>query len=768
MKLRNERGSALVPTLILVSAVATLGLAMLSTGMDGSRRVTFESDDFLLTSAVESVGSLVVAELWDDYVEAAGGAPDTIASLRTWLDGAGIPDSGPGGAPTATDGTDWTAETNLPLTGQGVAKFDHVNVDAVRLVRRDEGDTTELYVTVSASTTRGEGHANPVLNRAVQAVYTVSPDDFAGFDFALLGNNVNCILCHAQIDSVERYYNGNQLAYGSFDRVKVGTLETLAIRHNSDGMVNFLNDADADSSIAGSLYVRGKVTDHHGNEIVDWNELSFDSHKFGASGKLEQDAFGNLTPEKFSPAAHPLQPLENLYIDYPTDYAAMADGALPQEFPPPIPDDGGKSGSGAGNRVVDDAEFAVIASGASGSISGGTISVHPAGSDPIDSNQEYMQALLVGNAPTLGASTAGNVVLYGTPEDPILLDGQVAVDGDVIITGWVMGKGSIVARGNVYVPSDLQYLDGADDDGFRTFGVGANGKQNALGIAAGGNIVIGDYARPSSTQPDKTYKLPGKYEIITGDASGKWSFTLAEMSLFNRDEWARTQPLLPAPGEADNDPSTWSVENPSYDPEHVARYYHFGEGDQIPIYNKGDIGFDAASGTWVGLAEVPLEWDPTLLTIVDPADTSSPYLFDASGNSIAALLEIAPADGWIADLTFKAGIEYFGDNRTKGMPLHIDGLLYTNNAIMTIVNRFSQYEGQLILNGALVSADLGVLVPSIPSHKSSYQGADMPNSPFRVGLQLNYDRRVKDLINVQNPNQIKLERKLWNPTANLL
>jgi len=37
-----------------------------------------------------------------------------------------------------------------------------------------------------------------------------------------------------------------------------------------------------------------------------------------------------------------------------------------------------------------------------------------------------------------------------------------------------------------------------------------------------------------------------------------------------------------------------------------------------------------------------------------------------------------------------------------------------------------------------------------------------------VGLQLNYDPRVKSMLNVSNPNQVQIKRTLWNPTANIL
>ena len=56
----------------------------------------------------------------------------------------------------------------------------------------------------------------------------------------------------------------------------------------------------------------------------------------------------------------------------------------------------------------------------------------------------------------------------------------------------------------------------------------------------------------------------------------------------------------------------------------------------------------------------------------------------------------------------------------------IDGLLYTNNSIMTIINRLTPYAGQMLVNGALVSADLGMLVPSIPSKSTMGTTQNLP------------------------------------------
>ena len=71
------------------------------------------------------------------------------------------------------------------------------------------------------------------------------------------------------------------------------------------------------------------------------------------------------------------------------------------------------------------------------------------------------------------------------------------------------------------------------------------------------------------------------------------------------------------------------------------------------------------------------------------------------------------------------------------------------------------------MNGALVAADLGVLVPGYYNPGGTGTSTNLPGSPYKVGLQLNYDKRVKDMLNVSNPNQVQIKRTLWNPMANI-
>ena len=179
----SRRGSALVATLVVVSSLAIFGMALLTTTVGGARMINHQTDEFALSSTVDSVALLSMEDVWADYIVSAGGAPGSIFGFRNFLDAYGIPDSGPGGPPEALDGFDLMPQAALPTIvdeGQTRAVFNGTFVEAIQLVRRDIGDSTQLYVTVSASTRRGRELTNPLINRAVQQVYTIEPSKSSG------------------------------------------------------------------------------------------------------------------------------------------------------------------------------------------------------------------------------------------------------------------------------------------------------------------------------------------------------------------------------------------------------------------------------------------------------------------------------------------------------------------------------------------------------------------------------------------------------------
>ena len=233
--------------------------------------------------------------------------------------------------------------------------------------------------------------------------------------------------------------------------------------------------------------------------------------------------------------------------------------------------------------------------------------------------------------------------------------------------------------------------------------------------------------------------------------------------------------MLPgSPGEADLPPSSWTAVNPHYDPSYVPRYYGHGEGTIIPIHNRGNLYFDTTSKTWIVPVseEVPIFWNSAeygfdFLSYADPTDSSDPLLYNADGSSRAVLSTLTPTGGWLKDNLLKMATYYFENQKPLRDPLKIDGLLYTNNAIFSLVSRFSRMKGQLILNGSLVAADIGMLVPGYIDRNNNSPNHS-PISDYATGLQLNYDQRVRKLLNVRNPFQVQLKRTLWHPTSNIL
>ncbi|MBI5746724.1 MAG: hypothetical protein HZA13_06965 [Nitrospirae bacterium] len=98
--------------------------------------------------------------------------------------------------------------------------------------------------------------------------------------------------------------------------------------------------------------------------------------------------------------------------------------------------------------------------------------------------------------------------------------------------------------------------------------------------------------------------------------------------------------------------------------------------------------------------------------------------------------------------------EYAGSflDLTTGIS-QIDTLIYTSNAIFGI-NKVGQKK--TTVNGALVSADIGILIPGPDGHAVNYD-------PAKIGLTLNYDDRMRNFMFIaRNP---KKEVVSWREVA---
>lgn len=90
----------------------------------------------------------------------------------------------------------------------------------------------------------------------------------------------------------------------------------------------------------------------------------------------------------------------------------------------------------------------------------------------------------------------GTLVLIGTENQPIEIDGPVVVRGDLVIKGYITGQGCIYAGRNIHVIDSVIYSDPPtwskpDDNPFQTATLNAD--KDLVGFACKGNVIIGDY-----------------------------------------------------------------------------------------------------------------------------------------------------------------------------------------------------------------------------------------------------------------------------------
>jgi len=677
----KEQGVALIATLLTVIVLSGLGIAALSLTMADTSNTARYGGDVRALYAAEAGTENVVKQLWADYVASdctigcvdpkAGGAPANLASYIAFLDGLGIPN----------DGTTWIALQNQPLSGQAA-------IQQVTVTRTDAGDGVTLAIT-----SVGTGGTRQV---TIGETIKVEGQLFKGLDYAMFAENVNCIMCHARFDSAERFYNTNGALKGTFDRIKVATLEDLSFRTDA-----------ADSIIAGTLYTSGTIRDKNGTLLTDLATTTLDGYQFDANGKIVESGAGNPTQvDLIKATGDPLSPLENLYVDYSSDPAGQVDGELPTNFPPPFPDSNG-------DRQVDSTEFATAEAKANGSVTGGILHGVPPGSSyggggglPASSTADLSGGL--------NQTYSGNVILVGTDANPITCNGTIAVDGDVVINGKVKGECTIQAKGNIYVVGDTTYADGAQGIN-RTYGVAADGTKNTLGLVAGKNILVGDYLTTKNGIIDAGQQV-GPPVWDPGNAQWKYdkaSFTTSELTLFNKKQYEKAQA----------------------DPSYTPRHYQLRHADPISRY----VGTDEKGNTY----------DADFLAFT-PNPTDAVITLSAAATGAGGV-------PWISESALKQIWDTDNANRAPGTPFQVDSLLYSNNAIFTLSRRSSNAQGQMVLNGALIAPDLGVLVPGHVIGQDA-----LGNEINSVGLQLNYDQAVALLIKLKDNTVVTLGRRAWN------
>lgn len=810
----------MVPLAILVLA---LMVAFVGTSVETSRATVGNMDSFRAKSAAQNAAAMAISKVWGDY-ESTNPAGAQLWSLRAHLDSLGIRDQA-----SAANAERTKFLSQMQFSGSGETfTVDGTEIERLDVYRVDEWDATTIVIEVDAVARRGVDGSSKEARSSVQEVFSIAPPAWEGLDYALLANNINCLLCHTTIDSAERFYNGSAALAGSFDAVRIGSIDSIHFR------------SDPDSKIAGVALIGGDAMEGDGDNIADWSRFNLQTARLNG-GKIVEDSFLDVDWEKlalFDPA-RPDDP-SSVYLDF-FSHAGSTDYDLPESFPPPFPDNGGLdpvTGQPrtelAGNRIVDDSEFLTAVDGSNGTISGGAISVIPAGQKI--ASTAARQSMERGTDPSINGLTSGNVFLHGTKANPIVLDGSIAIDGDVILSGYVIGEGSIKARGNVYVPGDLVYADkGRGTGGTRQFGVAADGRTNSLAVAAGGNIIVGDFYRPAW----------GQGKSANGEKGTSFNFTMDELAIFNRQEWMKTQPTLPGkPEKVVDRVDTWfedekvkeyywkevddkrwvktgkkikkqkykwiwvsngkkgeyekktkkkvkdgfkwvdekvkktvgkkkvkkwrwkktgkkiekskthykwvspPVPNPYYSRHHTPRYYSFAEGSTIPVFNK-DGYLDTATNHWKS-DEYPGDWDDKKLTYADVNDRTDPLLYDASGQPKAVVSSISPTGNWISpDMMEKLIEQTQRQQQGNSKTIEIDATLYSANSILGTVpiTKSPNTNGELLVNGGIVAADVGILAPG--------------------GTRVNYDGRGARSLAISSDSGLTIRRRLTAPLPNL-
>lgn len=738
-KRTNERGMAMV--LATLATVVILGaLAVVIQRVQSEKRAAdFAVSRAVLDEACKAGIDIAIERVWNQYLETNGNTTGNLASYRVFINDM-LPTNEDLNHNGVRDEDEWDFngngdfDTNEPMdlvpADEPLRLAGGAEIVALTLDRSDDVTGSTLVIETTA---RHNGET-----RSARQTVRIAGELFQGFEFGIMANNINCIMCHAQFYNLDMALNTDAANYGDFDRIKVATLESLMIRTNEN----------INSGVAGTIYTRGQVY-NQANSLLSSAAVassSLKSYRFsGVNGKLEQNATGQMTQENLSNAGVDgegmLNQFANLYMNYPEEDAQMTDGTLPSKFPAPYPDDNE-------NRLVDDDEFSTVVNSANGSIVfeldpnevGGSVTAGvaygiPTGSAYAEANLPTASNGALANLEADG-SYDGNLILIGTEHDPIVINNSVAIDGDLVIKGKVKGWGQLLVRGNVYVIGDVEY-----DDAAGQFGVAEDNSKNGLALTAGGNIMMGDYltirARSHSQDTAKfpsggfidmraanktqnitkngvTQTLPiGYFDAGVVDAgwaegsNNQVSFTTSELMLFNRREYLNAQA----------------------DPDYIPRYYRLRPSQPIYQYTAND--------------EHTVKYTDVGVATITPAGN---YQIQDLNPNLFWLSEDQLRNFWFADEMQRA---------SSGDPFKFDGLLYSNNAIFGITRSNGRHKsntyGRMVIRGSIVSADLGMLVPG-------------PNFNIpRDALELYYDKRVADFFRVEDTTRVEFRRLAYRP-----
>jgi len=714
MREHSEDGFALVTALSFLVIVGVLVATSMLLGLANRTR----SSDTLLTTQAQVAAEAGMDEAYRQAVlDVFEGLPDESRTLTVYrqklLGKTFTVNLASGSANTfALDTTTPFLDTSLSgasYSRSGVVNFKSTVGGAgaltafdvkVQRIENPSADQAVIYVRSVGTVTNASGERS----RRVLEQYIYIKAPVIAPDFAVLSNNLNCTFCHTKVATMAAAYGGS--AAGT-DRARVGTLETLEVRFKDSG------PDSTDTLIGGTLYTRGKFVDQSRVDITQ-SRLSGgiqDIQTYNtnpATGKIADTTRKSLNVQDCNVASQ-CTSQNNFYLNYPQgDSATKLDGNLPTNFPPPV-----KLANPLARVITTSDWTSDIARTSAKEGAYGSIGVNPGGTMQLFDNSGNPKVIT--NPASSGANGIdGNLYIKGD----INLDKTVYVNGDVMITGRVLGKGKIVTRGNIYVTGDLQYRCTASTTCSNTDYANPTTLPSSLGLLAGGNIIMGDYLTGRSDGDTTGRHL--NVNSVANWTDGSYSFVLSEITNFNKLEYDKAQ------------------KNSAY----VPRFYKF---------RSTDTKFYAYSGSGEGANNVG---DTTKLDALNPLGNGRAFV----------VASLDPTSAWRTDKSVKQ--EWINNveldtTRPANTPLRIDAALYSGNAIFGLVRGSSNNggtqrsvtNGQMVVNGAIISPDMGLLAAGSGGKKRK-SVADELAGKDTYGLKVHYDPRAKDLLSVENPAQV--------------
>jgi hypothetical protein len=356
------------------------------------------------------------------------------------------------------------------------------------------GQPGQNFIDIVAATTSAVG-ATQADQRAPQSVrIRINFGNNPIFDLAMLTQTTNCMFCHLRV-------NGD-----------VGSVGFFRPGWGGEGHGGSTNSG-RDSQVVGKVYVGPPTADEIAGGLADYVTNDGEDWTDGAG-----------TTQKSLNGARVLAPDGNDVHDSQASLADNVAGVIESNYTgPKLPDD--ENGDGTADFPPIDTQVAELQSagklgiGASATaitVNGTPTTAGAFGAWKVPLRGDFA-ADLAPVAPTDfdytnaegGTSSVldGNLILIGTYDNPINLDGDIFVKGDVVIKGYVQGRGGIYAGRNVYVAGDVIYKDlpanwPLKDDAQAVSAVANNPTATELRLAARSNIVVGDWTYQNDRDTD--------------------------------------------------------------------------------------------------------------------------------------------------------------------------------------------------------------------------------------------------------------------------